>query len=65
MCNKAVDNYPHPLKFEKMCDKAVDTYPSTKKIVSECYKTQQMRQRAVHKRFFIFHSVPEIYKTQD
>ena len=36
MCDKAVDNYPHELKFgpgcyttQKMCDKAVKTHPST------------------------------------
>ena len=36
MCNKAVDNYAHALKFvpdqckaQKMCIKAVDTHPST------------------------------------
>ena len=37
MCNKAVDNYAHALKFvpdqckaQKMCIKAVDTHPSTR-----------------------------------
>ena len=35
-CDKAVDSYPHALKFvpgcyktQDMCDKAVNTYPST------------------------------------
>ena len=53
MCDKAVDNYHHALKFvcewymtQKMCDKAVDTHPSTIQFVPECYKTQEMCYKA-------------------
>ena len=35
-----------------MCDKAVDSHPLTIKYVRECYKTQEMCCRAVHKMFF-------------
>ena len=31
-----------------MCDKAVDTYSSTVKFVSECFMTQEMRDKAVN-----------------
>ena len=58
MCNKAIDNYPHPLEFvpecnktQNMCDKAVETHPSTIKYVHECYKTQEMYYKTVHKCF--------------
>ena len=53
MCDKAVDNYPHALKFlpdcfiaQKMCDKAVNTYHSTIQFVPNCYKTQEMCDKA-------------------
>ena len=46
---------------KKMCDKAVDTYRSTIKSVRECYKTQEMCHRAVHRYFFEFDSIPLIY----
>ena len=49
MSNKAIDNYPHALKFvlecyktQKTCYKAVNTYPSTIKFVTECLLTQEM-----------------------
>ena len=37
-----------------MCDKAVDTYPSTIQFVPECYKTQEMCYKAVHRCFCIW-----------
>ena len=61
MCDKAVDNYPHELKFvpdsyitQKMCDKAVDTYHSTIQFVLDCYKTQDMCDKAVNKCFLLY-----------
>ena len=61
MCDKAVDNYPHALKFvsecyitQKMCDKAVNTYHSTLQFVPECYKTQEMCDKAVNRCFLAF-----------
>ena len=54
MCNKAVGNYPHALKFvpdchitQKLCDKAVNLHHSTIQFVSDCYKTQLMHDEAV------------------
>ena len=46
-----------------MCDEAVDTYHSTIKSVLECYKTQEMCNKAVHKCLFVFGSIPNQYKT--
>ena len=40
-----------------MCDKAVDDYPSTTQNVPECYKTQEMCNKAVNTCFFLFGSV--------
>ena len=61
MCNKADDNYPHPLEYvpehyktQKMCDKAVSTYPSTIKFVPECFMTQEMCDKAINRCFFYF-----------
>ena len=73
MCNKAVDNYPHALKFvtdcykiQKMCYIAVNTYPSTMQFVPECYKTHEMCDKAVNKYvFFVFNSILDRYKTQE
>ena len=52
MCNEAVANYTHTLKFvleyhknQKMCDKAVTSYASTKRIIPECFMTQQNVQQ--------------------
>ena len=43
MCDKAVDNYSHALKFvpdgyktQEMCIKAVNDHPSTIQFVPEC-----------------------------
>ena len=54
MCNKAVGNYLHALKFvsdchitQKLCDKAVNLHHSTIQFVSDCYKTQLMHDEAV------------------
>ena len=48
-----------------MCDKAVDTYPSTIKFVPECYKTQEMCHRTVHRCIFVIDSLPDKYKTPE
>ena len=57
MCNRAVDNDPHTLKFnpncyvtQKMSDKAVNTHHSTIKL--ECYKTHELFDKAVNRCFF-------------
>ena len=56
MCNKSIDNYPHPSEFvpecckaQKMSNKAVDTRPPAIKYVPKCYKTQEMCNKADHK----------------
>ena len=41
-----------------MCEKAVDTHPSTIKYVSECYKAQEMCDKAVNTWFFVFDAIP-------
>ena len=48
-----------------MFDKAVDTHSSTIKYVSECYKTQEMRYKVVHRCFFVVDSIPDQYTTQE
>ena len=61
MRNKAVDNYPHGLKFalerewskvskseKKMCHEAVNTYPSVIQFIPECFMTQEMFDKAVN-----------------
>ena len=48
-----------------MCDKDVSTYPFPIKFVPECYKTQEMRDKAVKRWFFVFDSVPNRYKNQE
>ena len=47
-----------------MCDEAVDTHPTTIKYFPECYRTQEMCNKAVH-RCFLFDSIPDQYKTQE
>ena len=46
-----------------MCDESVDTYHSTIKSVLECYKTQELCNKAVRKCLFVFGSIPNQYKT--
>ena len=52
MCNEAVANYTHTLKFvleyhknQIMCDQAVTSYASTKRIIPECFMAQQNVQQ--------------------
>ena len=33
--------------------------------VSECYKTQEMRYKVVHRCFFVVDSIPDQYTTQE
>ena len=61
MCNKAVDNYAHALKFvpdcymtQEMCDKVVNTDSSTIQFVPQCYKTQKICDKAFNKCFLAF-----------
>ena len=67
MRNKAVDNYPHGLKFalerewskvskseKKMCHEAVNTYPSVIQFVPECFMTQEMFDKAVNQLIDVF-----------
>ena len=51
-----------------MSDKAVNTYHSTKQFVPECYKTQEMCDKAVNRCFllmFMYVLIPDCYKTQE
>ena len=66
ICDKAVDNYPHSLKFapdwymtQKMCDKAVNIDHSTMQFVSDCYQTQEMCDEAVNRCFLSFIYIPD------
>ena len=36
-----------------MCDKTVNTHPSAIQFVAQCYKTQEMCDKAVNRYFFI------------
>ena len=36
-----------------MCDKAISTHPTTMKFVPECYKTQGICYRTIH-RYFLY-----------
>ena len=61
MCDKALDNYYHAIKFvlncymtHKMCEKAVNTHPSTIQFVPECYKTQTICDKDVNRCYFYF-----------
>ena len=72
LCDKAVDNYTHGLKFvpgcyktQKMRDKAVDTHRSTIRFVAECYKTQEMCYKAVNRCSFVFDSIPNQHTTKN
>ena len=54
ICDKAVDNYSHALKFvlecyktQNMCGKTVNTSPSSTQFVRDCHKTQEMYDKAV------------------
>ena len=47
-----------------MCDKAVNAYSSTIKLVSECFMTQEVRNKAVNRCLFVFDYIPDRYKTQ-
>ena len=50
-----------------MCNNAVDNYPHALEFVSECYKTQKMRDKAIdtHPYTSATQFVPECYKTQE
>ena len=65
MYDKAVDKYPHTLKFvpncyitQKMYEKSVNTYHSTIQFVLDCYKTQEMCDKDVNKCFLAFTFFP-------
>ena len=54
MCDRAVGNYPHTLRFvpeccktHKMFEKAVSTHSSTTEYVPDQFKTQEMREKIV------------------
>ena len=62
MCDKAVDNYPHALKFvfycfmtKKTCDRAVDTHPSIITYVLDWCKTQKICDKMIY--VILFNSV--------
>ena len=45
-------------KNQEMCNKEIDNY-------SECLITQEMSDKAVNRCFFVFDSIPDLYKTQE
>ena len=47
-----------------MCDKSINTHLSIQ-FVSECYKTQEMCDKAVSRCFFVFIYILDWYKTQE
>ena len=71
VCDKAVDNYSHALKFvpnyyitQNMCDKAINTYHSTIQFVPDCSKTKEMCNRTISEYLFMLVYCPDKYKTQ-
>ena len=46
---------------QEMCNKAVENYPHALEFVPECCKTQKMRDKVVHRCFFVFDSIPDQY----
>ena len=51
-----------------MCNKAVNANPSTIEFVPECFMIKElinMCDKAVNRCFFVFHSIPDWYKTQE
>ena len=42
-----------------MCDKAVDTHPLIIKYVPECYRTQEICCKVVHRYIFVFDSITD------
>ena len=48
-----------------MCEKAANIHPSTIQFILECYKTQEMCDKAVNRCFFVFDSIPGQYKKQE
>ena len=72
MCNKAVDNFTHALKFvparcktKEIFIKVVDTHPSTIKYVHDPYKTQEISVKAFNTYFFVFDSVLNGYVSRN
>ena len=47
-----------------MWDKDVNTYDCTVKFFPDCYKTQQMRDKAVNRCFLAFTYIRDWYKTE-
>ena len=47
-----------------MCDKSINTHLSIQ-FVPECYKTQEMCDKAVNRCFFVFIYILDWYKTQE
>ena len=54
MCKKAVGSYSHALEFARLLEgskkynKAINTYHSTMQFVPECYRIQEMCDKAVN-----------------
>ena len=46
-----------------MCNEAVNTYSCTMRFVANCYKTQEMRNKAVNRFIFAVGSVSDLHKT--
>ena len=47
-----------------MCNKAVNTYSSTKKFAFQCFMTQEIRDKAVNRCYFVRDCFPNQCKTQ-
>ena len=48
-----------------MCNKAVNTYDSTIQFVSDCYKSQEVCDKASSRCFLAFVFILDRYKTQE
>ena len=48
-----------------MCDQSSLENGGTLESVLDCYKNQEMRNKAVNRCFFVFNSIPVQYKTEE
>ena len=53
------------IRLKKCVIKLSNTHPSTIKFVPECFMTEEMCDKAVNRRLFVFDSIPDLYKSQE
>ena len=48
-----------------MCDQSILENGGTLESILDCYKNQEMRNKAFNRCFFVFNSIPVQYKTEE